>query len=176
MNRRIIMSGLSIVTTLVMLGGSAFAAFTTTAVATNNTFSATTPSLTLQVDAAGPDAQSVPGITVTGLIPGGPSSDHTFAVRNTDADTGATQAITLNFDNNPSSTLPGSDTTIVVDCGQGAVSDTYSGWMTGHFIGNVGPTAVLTCSFKVTLNAGVPNSDAGLQDAFNAVFTGSLGL
>lgn len=175
MNRRIIMSGLSIVTTLVMLGSSAFAAFTTTAVATNNTFSATTPSLTVRVD-GGPEGQSEPGITVSGLIPGGPSSNHSFAIHNTDADTGATQAITLNFDNNPSSTLPGSDTTIVVDCGQGSVSDTYSGWMSGHFIGNVGPTAVLTCSFNVTLNSGVPNSDAGLQDAFDAVFTGSLGL
>ena len=38
-NRKIMMSSLSIVAALTLLGGTAFAAFTTTATATGNTFS-----------------------------------------------------------------------------------------------------------------------------------------
>ena len=175
MNRKIAISGLSILTTLVMLGGAAYAQFTTTATATTNTFSATTPSLTLSVDSGG-FGNPVSGITVTGLIPGGASSNHTFAVHNADVDANATQAITLNLNNSGTSTLPGGDTTIVVDCGQGAVSDSYTGWITGHFIGNVGPGGTMSCSFNVSLNSGVSNSDQGLIDTFDAVFTGSMGL
>ena len=112
---------------------------------------------------------------MSGLIPGAATPNHTFDVYNSDSDTGATQAVSLNFNNNVSSALPGSDTTIVVDCGQGAVSDSYTGWMTGHFIGNVGPGAKMACTMNVTLNSGVPNTDQGLQDLFDGVFTGSIG-
>jgi len=81
----------------------------------------------------------------------------------------------LNFNNSGISTLPGGDTTIVVDCGQGAVPLSYSDWITGHFIGNVSPGATMTCTMSVSLNSGVPNTDAGLFDRFDAIFTGSVG-
>jgi hypothetical protein len=175
MNRKIAISLLSVLGALTLVAGSAFAAFTTTATAQSNTFSATTPSLLLSVDSAA-FGNPVPGITVTGLIPGGPANTHTFAVYNSDADVNATQAVNLHFNNSGASTLPGGDTTVVVNCGQGAVSDTYLGWMSGHFIGNVNPTTTMSCTMDVSLNSGVPNSDAGLSDYFDAVFTGSVGL
>lgn len=171
-NRKIAMSGMSILAAVTLLGGSAFAAFTTTATAQNNTFSATTLSLQLQVDNGG-FGNPVPGITVGGLVPGGTPVVHNFDVKNTNSDTA--QSITLNFNNNPASTLPGTDTTVVVDCGQGSVSDSYSGWMTGHFIGNVSANTTMNCTMSVSLNSGVPNSDQGLSDYFDAVFTGSAG-
>jgi len=71
MNRKIAMSLLSVVGALTLMGGAAFAAFTTTASATTNTFSSTTPSLQLSVDGA-PFGNPVPGVTVNGLIPGEP--------------------------------------------------------------------------------------------------------
>lgn len=173
MNRRIAMSMLSVTAALALMGGSAFAAFTTTATATANTFAATTPGLLLTVD-GGSEGNPVPGITVGGLIPGGPASVHTFLVHNTDTDTGAVQAVTLKF-NDTGSTLPGTDTTTVVDCGQGAVSLNFNDWVIGHFIGNVNPTATMSCTMSVSLNSGAPSSDAGLSDHFDAVFTGSVG-
>lgn len=157
---------------LVLLGGSAFAAFTTTAVAQSDTFSTTTPNLTVQVDNAGADAQTVPGITVSGLVPGGPAGNHNFTLSNHDSVNA--YSVSLNF-NDTGSTLPGGDTTIIVNCGQGAVSDSYSGWVTGHFVGNISASGALACTMSVSLNSGVGNSDIGLSDHFDAVFTGSVG-
>lgn len=175
MNRRIAMSGLSILTTLVMLGGSAFAAFSTQAITTGNTFTADVPNLTVNLDAGG-EGTSVPGMAVSGLYPGGPASNHSFDLHNTGTNG---LAVNFNFNNDGSSTLPGTDTTIAVDCsadGGAFVSDTYSGWMTGHALGTVAAGDTMTCSMSVSLNSGVGNSDIGLFDKFDGIFTGSEGL
>ena len=50
MNKKIMMSGLSIVSALTLLGGTAFAAFTGSSVASNNTFSTGAADLKISSD------------------------------------------------------------------------------------------------------------------------------
>lgn len=160
------------VSALTLLGGSAFAAFTANASTTNNTFSTDLPSLKVSVD-GGSEGPSVAGVTVTNLYPGGPVSSHTFTVHNTGANT---LAVDFKFNNDGSSTLPGSDTTVAISCtGGNTFSDSYAGWMTGHSLGNVGTGVTMNCTMDVSLNSGVSNSDAGLFDKFDGLFTGTEG-
>jgi hypothetical protein len=79
MNRKIALSGLSIVTALALLGGAAYAQFVVTAQATGNTFSSGNPALELCNDAPGP-APTTCGtsigspISLANLIPGVPQT------------------------------------------------------------------------------------------------------
>lgn len=175
MNRKIALSLLSIVGALTIMGGSAFAAFTTTATATANTFSTTTPNLTVNVNGTG-DGTTEPGATVTGLVPGTPGATQTFVLTNHDTDLTGDLATTLQFNVSGSNTLPGGDLTITVNCGAGNITDTYSGWIsTGHALGTVPHSSFLTCTMIPTLNSGVGNSDINKSAIFDAVFTGSVG-
>ncbi|HVZ12063.1 MAG TPA: hypothetical protein VG965_03455 [Patescibacteria group bacterium] len=175
MNRKIALSGLSIVTALVMLGGAAFAAFTAQATATGNTFSTTNPNLLINVNNAG-EGNPVTGASVTGLIPGVAGPVQTFVLHNTDTDAGADLPVTMQLVVNAGNTLPGSDLDITVNCGAGDITHTYADWIsTGFSIGTVTAGNTLSCSMTPTLHAGVSNGDAGTSAKFDAVFTGTLG-
>lgn len=172
------MSGLSILTAFAMMGGSAFAAFTTTATATGNTFSTTTPGLTVAVNGGGPGT-SVTGATVTGLIPGSAGAPQTFVLANTTAPA-SSLPVTLQLSNLPQNTLPGADLTIHVDCSGSAggldVTASYADWITSaQSLGTITSGGSFTCTMTPTLNSGVGNSDAGKSAVFDAVFTGSIG-
>jgi hypothetical protein len=175
MNKKIVMSGLSILTAFAMMGGSAFAAFTTTATATGNTFSTSNPQLLVNVNNGG-DGASVPGATVTGLVPGVAGAAQSFVLHNIDAS--ATQTVTLQLVNLPANTLPGDDLTIAVTCA-GGINEihTYSDWIVNaRSLGTIAPSTTLACTMTPTLNAGVGNADLNKSAIFDAVFTGSVGL
>jgi hypothetical protein len=180
MNKKIIFSGISILASFGMLAGSAFAAFTTSATAQGNTFSATTPNLEVTVNGVGPGTTE-PGAIVTGLIPGTPGATQTFVLTNTDVDTTADMPVSLQFNLGATNTLPGADLSITVNCGGSDITDTYGGWLsTPHPLGTVphqgGALAnTLSCTMIPTLNSGVGNGDAGTSAVFDAVFTGTLG-
>ena len=74
-NRKIMMSGLSIVSALTLLGGTAFAAFTSTATATGNTFSTGAADLRISTNNVTYTPTVVNPFNKTGLTPG---YDHTF--------------------------------------------------------------------------------------------------
>lgn len=175
MNRRIAMSMLSVTAALALMGGSAFAAFTSTATATSSTFSTTNPDLTVSVN-GGPDGSSEPGPHVTGLIPGTPGATQTFALTNHSTDPSDNLVTTLQFTLGGGNTLPGSDMDFTVNCGGGDITHTFNEWLsTAYTIGTVPNSTFLTCTMIPTLHSGVGNSDAGKSAIFDAVFTGSVG-
>lgn len=175
MNRKIAMSALSIIGALTIMGGTAFAAFTSTATATATTFSTTNPNLTISVN-GGTDGPTEPGPILTGLIPGTPGATQSFKLTNNSTDPSDNLVTSLQLVASGSNTLPGADLTITVNCGGGDITDTYGGWIsTGHGIGTVPNSTFLTCTMIPTLNSGVGNSDAGKSAIFDAVFTGSVG-
>jgi len=88
MNKKIAMSAISIVSSLAIMGGATYAAFTDTATLTDNTFAAGTAEI--QVSKTGVPAEfggSVPGFTGTAAFYPGYSESYNFWVRNSDAST-----------------------------------------------------------------------------------------
>ena len=169
---------MSIVTATTMMGTSAFAAFTTTATATGNTFSATTPGLTVAVN-NGTAGTSVTGATVTGLVPGVAGPAQTFVLANTTSPA-SSLPVSLQLTNTAPNTMSGDDLTINVDCsgsaGGLAVNVSYSDWITSsHSLGTIPSGGSLTCTVTPTLNSGVGNGAAGKSAVFDAIFTGTVG-
>ncbi len=171
------MSGLSIISALTLLGGTAFAAFTTTATATGNTFSTTTPDLTLSVNGGG-FGTSVAGATVGGLIPGTPGTSQNFTLANNSLDTANDLTVSLQLVATGGNTLPGSELNINVNCPSLGfnVTDTYGNWITtGYTLGVVVHNSTQACTMTPQLINGAGNADAGKSAVFDAVFTGSVG-
>lgn len=175
MNKKIMMSGLSIISALTLLGGTAFAAFTTSATATGNTFSSAIPSLLITTDGGLNYGSSRPGFSASGLIPGSSSAPQLFTLKNDNS--GASIPVTLKLTNLPSNTLPGNDVTITVECsGSAPVVHTYTDWIsTGYLVTTVLNNQTVDCSMIAKLNAGVGNEDAGKAAVFDATFSGSVG-
>lgn len=169
------MSGLSIISALALLGGTAFAVFTASATATNNTFSSATPSLLINTYNGDGFLASTVGFSAGGLIPGGSTAPQVFTLKNDNS--GAALPVTLKLNNLPANTLPGSDVTITVECpANPAVVHSYADWIsTGYAIGTVANNGNLDCTMIVKLNSGVGNEDAGKAAVFDAVFTGTEG-
>lgn len=175
MNKKIALSGLSIVAALTLMGGATFAAFSTTATAAGNTFSTTTPTLTISVN-GGAFGTSEPGFTVGGLVPGGSTADQNFSLQNINTDPSGDLTIFLKFNDLAGTTLNGNDIKFTVTCGASTVADTYTNWVT---IGNslsltVPHNSTQACTMSATLNSG-SSGDAGQNVHFDAVFTGSVG-
>ena len=83
-NRKIAMSGMSIVSALVLLGGTAFAAFSDSATQTNNTFAVGSANLEIANDVSnspGAYGESITGPSYSGLTPGDANS-FTFWLKN----------------------------------------------------------------------------------------------
>jgi len=175
MNKKIALSGLSIVAALTLMGGATFAAFTTTATATDNTFSTTTPTLTISTDGTH-FGTSEPGFTVGGLVPGGSTANQNFSLQNINTDPTGDLTVFLKF-TNLSGSLNGDDISFTVDCGGGPITDTYSHWVsTGNDLNIVLlHNSTQACTMKASLVTGAGNTDAGKNVNFDAVFTGSVG-
>lgn len=169
------MSGLSIVSALTLLGGTAFAAFTVQAQTTGNTFSATNPNLLVSVNGGG-EGNTVAGVNVSGLIPGVPSATQNFSLRNTDSDAGADMAVTMQLTATGGNTLSGDDMNLTVNCGGGPVTDSYTNWINApHALGTIAPGATAACTMVATLT-GAGNSALGKSAVFDATFNGTVGL
>lgn len=178
MNRKIALSGLSIVAALTLMGVATFAAFTSTATATGTTFSTTTPVLQVSTDSGVTFGTSKAGPSVTGLVPGVAGSPVTIELRNTDTDPSSDLTASLQLTASNTNTLPGVDLTITVNCGGGDVTDTYAGWIsTGHLLNVTVPHTgtPVSCVVTPTLNSGTGNSDMGKSAIFDAAFSGSVG-
>lgn len=174
-NKKIAMSGMSILSALVLLGGTAFAAFTVQAQTTGNTFSATNPNLMVSVN-GNPEGNSVAGVNVTGLVPGIPSTTQNFSLHNTDSDAGADMPVTMQLTATGANTMSGDDLTISVNCGGGPITDTYSGWITSaHGLGTIAPGATAACTMVATIT-GAGNNAMGKSAVFDATFAGTVGL
>ena len=174
-NRKIAMSGLSIFSALVLLGGTAFAAFTVQAQTTGNTFSATNPNLMVSVN-GNPEGSSVAGVNVGGLVPGVASATQNFSLHNTDGDTGADMAVTMQLTPTGANTMSGDDLTIKVNCGGGDIIDTYTNWInSAHSLGTITAGATAACTMNATVT-GAGNSAMGKSAVFDATFTGTVGL
>lgn len=176
MNRKIALSGLSIVTALVMMGGAAFAAFSTTATLTGNTFSTTNPLLNVSTDGVN-YAQTKPGFTETGITPGATGVVHLFNLQNADSDANATMALTgqINYTSGDSSLE--STYLVRITCSNG--TDTgyivMSAWIsTPQPLGALAPSAITNCTFQVTLPSG-DTVDAGKSITFDTQFNASVG-
>ena len=174
MNKKIMMSGFSILSALTLLGGTAFAAFTTSATATGNTFSTTNPNLQIQTTAG--LSNSEPGFVVGGLVPGSSTPVQNFNLKNADLNTDGTLALTAQF-TNPSGTLNANNISVTINCpSSGAVTDTVANWIsTPHNLGNLAPNTTQSCTMVATLANGVGNADANKTITFDAVFSGSVG-
>src|SRR3989344_761954 len=72
MNTRIALSGLSILTTLALVGGATFALFSDSATSTDNTFSSGNASLLIANNDASPGtyAESIAGVSFSDIAPG----------------------------------------------------------------------------------------------------------
>jgi hypothetical protein len=173
-NRKLAMSGMSILTALTMMGGSAFAAFTATATTVGNTFSTSNPNLNVSTDGTtfGP---TKPGFNVSGLVPGTTTAAQSFTLQNTGTDNMPVSA-KFNYDTALNS-LPGSDIDFTITCvGSNPVTHSYADWIaTGDVIGTVNAGQNLGCQMTATLHAGVGNEDLNKKAVFDAVFSGSVG-
>ncbi len=172
-NKKILLSGISILSAITLMGGSALAAFTTSATATSNTFSTTNPSLL--VDTGGGFGTSVTGFTEIGIVPGGSPVTHNFNLKNADSDPAATMTLTGVF-SSLGGTLPPADLNVNITCNNGAnETHTVAFWnSTGAGLGTLGPGATTNCTMAASLPGG-NTTDANKTVSFNAVFSASVG-
>lgn len=176
MNRKIALSSLSILTTLVMLGSSAYATFVTNATLTGNTFSTTNP--LLNVSTNGVDyAQTETGFTETGITPGAAGVVHAFNLQNADPDANATMALTGQIIPTSGDATLESSYQVRLTCDNG--TDTgyipMSTWIsTPQSLNNLAPLAITHCTFQITLLAG-DTVDANKSITFNTQFNASVG-
>lgn len=183
MNKKIMLSGFSILTALTLMGGSALAAFTTTATASNNTFSTSNPSLVISTttNTNTEFGISKQGFTVTGIVPGSTTADQHFWLKNSDTNPDALSLNGLFTSVTPvsGSILNDLKVTIACDVGSGSVSyGPYSitTWATSPIsLGSLPSGATAACTMNATLDAGSAG-DAHQSVNFDAVFGGSVGL
>jgi len=188
MNRRIAMSAFSILSALALLGGGAFAAFTTSATSNGSTFSTANPLLKIANDSGdtpGTYQTQIPSpINVSGLVPGG-SKIFKFWLKNDGGLTDGTLSLNTIFGNLGGNGASGNggvlDTNLHVSlscAGVGNVADTlfnnYEGSGQDVIGGSLAPQGETECTMTVSLPSG--NSNAKGQTLnFDATFNGSVG-
>lgn len=170
MNKKIMMSGLSIVSALTLLGGTAFAAFTGSAVASNNTFSTGAADLKISSDNVNYSGLISNPFNGAGIAPG---YNHTFTfyLQNNGSDP---LSIVAKFNGGTVSLL---DDVLVTDfaCNNGADPAAYN--VTAMRGGSVSlgdlPTGAMTCTVNVILPNSVDNTYQNLTSNFDVVFEGT---
>ncbi len=190
MNRKIIMSLMSTVGALAIMGGSAFAAFVVNATSNGSTFSSGNPSLALCNDTGsttvpGACANQIPSpISVADLIPG-TSQTFAFWIQNNGTDSLTPLKVTFN---NPTGTGHGisnvleTDLDVQVACdatsGSGSTTNSkFSSWVTTPKTISPGTLASGTASRCImTVKLPLSNTtDANQTLNFDAVFNGTDG-
>lgn len=184
MNKKIFISAVSILTSLAMLGGSAYAAFIVNATSNGSTFSSGTPALELCNDVGGAintsscANQIASPISVTDLIPGTPQ---TFAFWLDNTGTDALTPLTAVFANPSITGGLESDLNVSLSCDTNSNSasvsqDTFHNWETTKTLtnGSIASGVVSRCVMTVELPSG-NTTDAAQTLNFNATFSGSDG-
>lgn len=181
MNAKIALSGLSIVAAVTMLGGAAFAAFTTQALANGNTFSVGTENLLISTAPGGPFTSSIPNpFTGTNI---GPGYSHTFTFYLKNDNTTSTDnldiltkfsgaGVNATLDPVLTSQFECTDHSVTTTGGTFNVSDMRAGSVS---LGTINSGSVATCTVTVSLPSNVGNSIQGQTTQFDAEFDGSVG-
>lgn len=182
MNSKIVMSGLSIMTALTLMAGSAYAAFVSQATSTGNTFSVGNADLQIATETAGAPntyGPSIVGFSGTGFFPG-ESREYRFWLKNTSAsnvvlDTSASfdaVAATLGLENKLMVQISCQNTSTVVTTTSGQYS--VAAWDAGSdAIGSLGQNQEARCAMTVTLPSDADVSYEGATVNFNALFNAS---
>ena len=171
-NRKIMMSGLSIVSALTLLGGTAFAAFTTTATATGNTFSTSTPNLL--IDTGGGPGTNVAGFVAGGLVPGSSTAALPFDLTNADTSADGDLDLTLQFSITGGALDP-SKLIVSVVCPDVTVTQTAATWAAGALaLGTLDNQSLKSCTMQATLDGSATNNEINKALQFDAVFTGTV--
>lgn len=181
MNKKILMSGISIISALAMLGGSAFAAFTVNATSNGSTFSSGNPSLQLCNDssntAVGCGNQIASPINVSDLIPGTAKTFY-FWIYNTGTDT--LSPLSAQFAATGGSSALESDLQVTITC-DGYSNNATAGvaafnvWESLQSLGGtIAPSTASRCTMTVELPSG-NTTDVNQTLNFNATFSGTDG-
>ncbi|MCL4338763.1 hypothetical protein M1271_03675 [Patescibacteria group bacterium] len=177
MSRKIVISGLSILASLALLGVGVYAALVSTATATSNTFSSTNPSLLISTNNTTFNT-TVGGVTESGIIPGGTPVVHDFWLQNTDTDPGATMNLTATINVTGGSGGSYNDNlSLTYTCGSTTAGPfSITAW-NGHVpqsLGTLAPGGVVHCTLSTSLPSG-DSVDAGKSVIFDTSFDGSVG-
>lgn len=177
MNTKIAMGGLSILTALTLMGGSAFAAFASSATASGNTFSTGNADLLISKDNI-TYTSTVPGFTGTGIFPGG-STIYTFFLKN-DSTSAIPLDVTVGFNNPGGANDTNLQNTLNTqfDCNNGANPAQFSvSAMLGGSVslGSLPSGGAMTCHLTVSLPSSADNTVAGKSVSFDALFNGTGG-
>ena len=192
MNKKIAMSALSIVSSLVIMGGATYAAFTTQATLANNTFATGNADLLIANDNSGtpdPFAATIPGVDIDGIFPGF-TTDKLFWLRNE-----SDSAIGLNVRgdlSNLGGAFHGTDGSlpdkmrVQFSCdtdgnGLGVGTDTTTGnytvreWINGgdDAMGVLAQNQQFLCKMIASLDVNAGNELQDSDISFNAIFNGS---
>lgn len=187
MNSKIFFSGMSIVAALTLMGGSAFAAFTSQATSAGNTFSVGNADLRISTDTGGVPttfaSSTIPGFSGTGFFPG-ESRSFTFWLKNVSTsvitlDTTATLVESAASDAALKGLMNVSFSCQDLD-GAGAVTNTgtfsVNDWETGlpQSIGSLSQNESTKCVMTVALSSAATSSLAsGAAVNFDGVFDGN---
>jgi len=192
MNKKIFMSGISIVTALALLGGAAYAQFVVTASANGNTFSSGNPALELCNDSAGPTpldcgTSIASPISLTSLIPGVPQTFYFWLYNSGDGTLSPLTALFSSPSGTGSTAYQGAhsalegDLAVSISCDSNSGSATagpaaFNVWESTITLngGTIAPGATSRCGMTVELPAG-NSTDAAQTLGFNATFGGSDG-
>lgn len=177
------MSGISIMASLAMLAGSAFAAFTTQAVASGNTFSTGTDNLLLSPDNNNDYASSIINPFTGVNIGPGFTKTYTFYLKNDNTNSTDNLDVTASFANGSGdSVLEDALTTqfTCVDPQNGtttAPAFSVTSMLNGQVsLGTINSGEIATCTLTVSLPSSTDTTLQGKNVSFNVDFNGATSV
>jgi hypothetical protein len=181
-NKKIIMSGLSIVASLAMLGGSAFAAFATSATASGSTFSTGVDNLLVSSDNNTYSKVITSPFTGTKITPGF-NQPYTFFLKNDNSNSTDNLDVTATFSGGTANAIldPVLMTQFTcVDPINGTTTATafpVASMRGGQVsLGTINSGEIATCKLTVSLPSTADNTVAGQTTTFDVVFNGATAV
>lgn len=181
MNRKILMSTFSIVAAMTLMGGAAFAAFTTSATASSSTFSTGTDNLLVSSDNVDVDfASSISSPFHDVKVSPGYNHQFNFFLKNDNTNSTDNLAVTATFNGGGGDSGLESLLTTQFSCNDpitgvtNASSFSVTSMRGGSVsLGTVSSGQVASCTLTVSLPASADNSVAGKNSTFNVEFDGT---
>lgn len=175
MNRKIILSGLSIVSSLALVSGSAFAAFNTTATATGSTFSSGNNNLLISSDSINFLNTISSPFQGTKITPGYTKSFN-FSLKNDNTNSTDDLNVTASFKNGTGDSGLEGVLSTQFSCTDSNGATTPSAFsvasmLTGSVaLGKINSGETATCTLTVSLPASADNTVAGKTTSFDVEF------